>query len=215
MPVVAAAERADHVMSSTTLIVVIIAVVVVLVAIAAVARYMGGKRRSEQLRERFGPEYERHLAETGDPARTERELADREKRHRKLDLRQLDDRERETFRRRWTDVQREFVDDPKMAVDHADSLVNEVMSARGYPVDDFEQRAADVSVEHPVIVQRYREARRIAADNRSGRADTEQLRNAVTSYRELVDALLGDESGGRRRNGHPHGDSARNTEAQA
>lgn len=209
-----ATERADHRMSSTTLIVVIIAVVVVLVAIAAAARFMGGKRRSEQLRERFGPEYERHLAESGDPARTERELADREKRHSELDLRQLDDRERETFRNRWTDVQREFVDDPNRAVDHADSLVNEVMSARGYPVDDFEQRAADVSVEHPVVVQRYREARRIAADNRSGRADTEQLRNAVTSYRELVGALLGDEPGDGGHNGHSPRNSARNTEAQ-
>ncbi|MCW0215041.1 MAG: hypothetical protein OJJ54_16910 [Pseudonocardia sp.] len=197
----------------------IVAVVVVLVAIAVAARLMGGKRRSAQLRERFGPEYERHLAQSGDPAETERELADREKRHDKLHLRELDDRERETFRNRWTDVQREFVDDPNRAVDHADSLVNEVMSARGYPVDDFEQRAADVSVDHPVVVQRYREARRIAADNRDGSADTEALRNAVTSYRELVGALLGDDPRSDRdddrRNGHSHRSSDRNTEAQA
>jgi hypothetical protein len=178
-------------MSSTTVIVVIVVVVIALLALAALAWSMNGRRRSRRLKERFGPEYDRHLAESGDQAETERVLADREKRHRGLRLRSLDDREREIFEHRWTQVQADFVDDPDGAVARADTLVDEVMSARGYPVDDFEQRAADISVDHPVVVQRYREARRIAQANREHRADTEELRGAVTSYRELVQALLG------------------------
>ncbi|GAA1832892.1 hypothetical protein GCM10009836_08780 [Pseudonocardia ailaonensis] len=180
-------------MSSTTLIVVVVVVVIVVLGLAAFAWSTAGRRRSARLRERFGPEYEHQLARTDDPAETDRVLAEREKRHRSIKLRDLDDRERATFERRWTDVQREFVDDPDQAVQHADALVDEVMSARGYPVDDFEQRAADVSVDHPVVVQRYREARRTAEANRQRKADTEELRRAVTNYRELVDALLGHE----------------------
>src|SRR4051812_12320862 len=180
-------------MSSTTVIVVIVVVVIALLALAAFAWSMNGRRKSRRLKERFGPEYDRHLSETNDPAETERVLTEREKRHRGLQLRSLDDRERETFERRWTGVQADFVDDPDRAVDRADALVDELMSARGYPVDDFEQRAADISVEHPVVVQRYREARRIAQANREHRADTEELRGAVTSYRELMQALLGRE----------------------
>ncbi|MCE0768625.1 hypothetical protein LWC35_37890 [Pseudonocardia kujensis] len=200
-------------MSSTAVIVVIVVVVIALLALAAFAWSMNGRRRSRRLKERFGPEYDRHLAETNDPAETERVLAEREKRHRGLSLRTLDDRERETFERRWTAVQAEFVDDPDQAVDRADTLVDELMSARGYPVDDFEQRAADVSVDHPVVVQRYREARRIAQANREHRADTEELRGAVTSYRELVQALLGgdrhhDGQGDGRHDGRPGGNPA-------
>lgn len=182
-------------MSSTAVIVVIVVVVIALLAVVAFAWSRAGKRRSARLKERFGPEYDRQLAETGDPAETDRVLAEREKRHRALPLRQLDERERATFEQRWTSVQAEFVDDPDRAVEHADALVDELMSARGYPVDDADERAKDVAVEHPVVVQRYREARRIAAANRDHRADTEDLRGAVTAYRELVEALLGRDTG--------------------
>lgn len=182
-------------MSSAAVIVVIVVVVIALLGLVALAWSRVGRRRSAALRERFGPEYERQLEETGDPAETDRVLAAREKRHRALPLRDLADGERATFERRWTQVQAEFVDDPDRAVDHADALVDELMSARGYPVgsgDDWaEERAKDVAVEHPVVVQRYREARRTAAANRDRRADTEDLRAAVTAYRELVEALLG------------------------
>jgi hypothetical protein len=178
-------------MSSTAVIVVIVVVVIALLASAALAWSRAGKRRSARLRERFGPEYERQLAESGDAAETDRVLAAREKRHRGLPLRELDEGERATFEQRWTRVQAEFVDDPDRAVEHADSLVDELMSARGYPVADGDERAKDVAVEHPVVVQRYREARRIAAANRDRHADTEDLRGAVTAYRELVEALLG------------------------
>lgn len=196
-------------MNSTTLIVVIIVAVVVLAAIGAAVHIVGGRRRSERLKERFGPEYERSLAETDDRRKTEEQLAQREKRHRKLELRDLDERERAEFHDRWLGVQRDFVDDPDRAVERADALVVEVMSARGYPVVDFEQRAADISVEHPVVVQHYREAQRISAANARGGVDTEDLRRAVTSYRSLIEALLdrgGDDPGPTRR---PGGDGRR------
>ncbi|MGE0839828.1 hypothetical protein [Pseudonocardia sp.] len=172
----------------------IIVIVVVLLGIGVAAYLVGRRRRSERLREHFGPEYERAVAETDDERAAERRLAEREKRHRSLDLRPLDDRERAGFRDRWLVLQGEFVDDPDRAVERADTFVAEVMTARGYPVADFDQRAEDVSVEHPVVVQRYREARAIAQRNARGGVDTEELRHAVTSYRALVDALL-DESG--------------------
>ncbi|ODU02687.1 MAG: hypothetical protein ABS81_16870 [Pseudonocardia sp. SCN 72-86] len=177
----------------TTLIVVIIVIVVVLIGIGVAAYLVGNRRRSARLREHFGPEYERTLAETDDEREAERHLAEREKRHRSLELRPLDDRERAEFKDRWLGVQGDFVDDPDRAVERADSFVAEVMNARGYPVADFDRRAEDVSVDHPVVVQRYREARAIAQRNARGGVDTEELRHAVTSYRALVDALL-DES---------------------
>ncbi|GJF03723.1 hypothetical protein PSD17_26830 [Pseudonocardia sp. D17] len=182
----------------TTLIVVIIVVVVVLVAIGVAAYLVGARRRSARLREHFGPEYERTLAETDDPKAAERRLAEREKRHRSLDLRPLGEHERAEFQNRWLGVQSGFVDDPDRAVERADGFVTEVMSARGYPVADFDRRAEDVSVEHPIVVQRYREAREISRRNARGGVDTEELRRAVTSYRALVEALLDESDDGRR-----------------
>jgi hypothetical protein len=122
--------------------------------------------------------------------KAESELRDRSKRHEELELRSLDTAEREDFERRWSDVQGQFVDDPSSAVRNADRLVVDVMSARGYPVDDFDQRADDLSVSHAQVTQGYREARRIAQANEQGRVDTEDLRQAVTSYRSLIQALL-------------------------
>lgn len=190
---------------NTTFIVVIIVAVVVLVAIGVAVYLLGARRKSERLREHFGPEYDRSLAETEDPKATERQLAEREKRHRSLKLRRLDDGERAVFQDRWLKVQSDFVDDPDRAVDRADALVSEVMSARGYPVTDFDRRAEDVSVDHPVVVQRYREAREISERNAGGRVDTEELRHAVTSYRSLVEALLDERDDDR--GSHHHDDA--------
>lgn len=175
----------------TTVIVLIVVVVVLLVALAVVGVMFTRRKRSEQLQDRYGPEYQRALAETdGDRRAAEQELADREKRHSSLDIRELDDAERDRFAARWTDVQRGFVDDPVLAVDSADSLVNDIMRTRGFPVDDVERRADDISVEQPRVVERYREASEIRNATREGRADTEQQRRAVTAYRDLIDALL-------------------------
>ena len=177
-------------MSNTTLIIVIVVAVAVIVAIVIVGYQMARKRRTAQLREQYGPEYDRAVDEAYSQNEAESELRNRSKRHEQLELRSLDSSERQDFERRWSDVQGQFVDDPNTAVRNADLLVVEVMSARGYPVDDFDRRADDLSVSHPQVTQRYREARRIAQANEDGTVDTEDLRQAVTSYRSLVLALL-------------------------
>jgi hypothetical protein len=168
----------------------VIIILLVLAIVGAGAWFLMRERRSRGLRERFGPEYERSVALTEDRRAAESELRDREKRHRQLDVVPLSDEDRAGFESRWSGLQQGFVDDPGQAVRHADTLVDDVMRARGYPVEDFEQRAADISVEHPVVVQRYREARLIAEANDAGQASTEDLRQAVTSYRALIVALL-------------------------
>jgi FtsZ-interacting cell division protein ZipA len=188
-------------MSTMTLIIVIVVAVVVVVVIGIVGYQMARKRRTTQLHEQYGPEYDRAVDQADSQREAESELRGRSKRHEQLELRSLDSSEREDFERRWSDVQAQFVDDPTTAVRNADRLVVEVMSARGYPVEDFEQRADDLSVRHPEVAQRYREARRIAQANKDGTVDTEDLRQAVTSYRSLVLALLADDEDHGRRNG--------------
>lgn len=174
-----------------TVIVLIVVVVVLVIALAAAGVMLSRRRRSEHLQEHYGAEYDRTLAETGDPREAEARLVEREKRHRSLDVRDLRPEERDHFTSSWAAVQRSFVDDPVHAVRQADGLVVEIMRTRGYPVDDFEQRAEDISVEHPDVVAHYREARSVRDATEHGTADTEQQRHAVTSYRSLVEALLG------------------------
>jgi uncharacterized protein YeeX (DUF496 family) len=152
---------------------------------------MARRKQTERLRQQYGPEYDRAIDEADSQRAAESELRERAKRHDELQLRSLDSSERADFERRWTDVQAQFVDDPSTAVRNADRFVVEVMAARGYPVEeDFDQRADDLSVRHAEVTQRYREARRIAQANEDGGVDTEDLRQAVTSYRALVQALL-------------------------
>jgi type II secretory pathway pseudopilin PulG len=185
-------------MSSVTLIVVIVIAVVVIAAIVVIGYQMARRRQTERLQEQYGPEYDRAIDQAESQREAESELRDRFKRHEQLELRTLDSAEREDFERRWSEVQGEFVDDPSSAVRNADRLVVDVMSARGYPVDDFDQRADDLSVRHARVTEGYREARRIAQANEAGGVDTEYLRQAVTFYRSLIQALLaGDGEAGR------------------
>jgi hypothetical protein len=172
-------------MDQQTLLVVALVVVAALIVIAIVLAT--SRRRRQKLREHFGPEYDRVVSEEGDPARADRVLAEREHRVKKLDIRPLPDTAREQLVERWRKVQALFVDDPRAAVAHADALIGEAMEARGYPVSDFEQRAADVSVEHPRVVMDYRTAHDIA---QRGEADTEDLRSAMVHYRSLFAALV-------------------------
>jgi hypothetical protein len=195
-------------MNSVTTIVVIIIAVIVILAIGAAIYRLAQKRRSDRLHERFGPEYDRVVERADDRRGAESELLEREKRHKELELSTLDAGQQRQFEERWSDVQRDFVDGPARAVHHADRLVVDVMSARGYPVDDFDQRADDLSVTYPKVTQHYREARRIARANERGEASTEELRTAVTCYRSLVDALLHDSDG-------PKSDSARTDSARS
>ncbi|HEY0815740.1 MAG TPA: hypothetical protein VGE11_20900 [Pseudonocardia sp.] len=180
---------------NSTVIVLIIIVVLLVIALGVAGAMLARRRRSENLQEHYGPEYERTVVETGDRRAAEAELTEREKRVHGLDIRDLKPDERERFETEWTDVQRGFVDDPVNSVHRADALVGDIMRTRGYPVDDdFERRAQDISVEHPQVVQHYREARetRVATDN--GQVDTERQRHAITSYRALIDALLNRDS---------------------
>jgi FtsZ-interacting cell division protein ZipA len=180
-------------MSNITVIIVVVVAVVVIVAIVIVGYQMARQRRTRQLREQYGPEYDRAVNLANSRYEAESELRGRSKRHEQLELRSLDSSECENFERCWSDIQGEFVDDPSAAVRDADLLVVEVMSACGYPVEDFDQRTNDLSVRYPEGTQRYREAHRIAQANEHGTVDTEALRQAVTSYRSLVLALLADD----------------------
>lgn len=169
--------------------IIILVAVIVLAAAILIAWYTSRKRRTETLQKRFGPEYERAVREVG-PNRAEAALLEREARMKKITLRELSADERERFASEWRIVQGRFVDAPQDAVAAADQLVDRVMLARGYPVTDFEQRAADISVDHPRVVDNYRAARVIAQRQRRGEASTEDLRKAVLYYRSLFEELL-------------------------
>ncbi len=178
----------------TRLIVTLIAVAAV--AVLLVLLFYMRRRRSVQLRERFGPEYERIVRERG-TGRAEAELQNRVKRVERLRLRPLSQSARRSYLDRWMEIQRRFVDDPKGAVFAADELISEAMNAEGYPVADFEQRAADISVEHPLLVSNYRVAHDITLRERGGEATTEELRKAIVHYRFLFEQLIESEPEGR------------------
>jgi hypothetical protein len=163
----------------------VIAVAVIVVIAVVVWRSLVA-RRTRTLQDRFGPEYERTLDRTDGRKEAEAELAARAKRREELDIRPLTTAARERYLDEWRRVQTRFVDDPSGAVTEADSLIQSVMRERGYPVDDFEQRAADISVDHPHVVERYREGHRLR------RGDTEAQRQAMVHYRGLFEELVED-----------------------
>jgi hypothetical protein len=168
-----------------------LAIAAVLV-IAALAWLYARRRRTTtaELRQRFGPEYEQAVREHGSEHRAEVQLADREKRVDKFKIRDLNPAERERFSGQWLALQSRFVDDPKAAVTDADALVSSLMQTRGYPVTEFNQRAADISVDHPRVVANYRSAHEIAERLAKGEADTEELRTAMVHYRSLFEDLV-------------------------
>jgi len=169
----------------------LIAVVTLVVGLVVVFLAWNAKRkRSARLRARFGPEYERLLAETGSQLKAEEILREREERSRRIIVRPLPVGDREHFAQAWRTVQARFVDDPGQAVIEADRLLEQLMAQRGYPTGDFEQQASDVSVDHPRVVQDYRAAHVIAEQQRQGHASTEDLREALIHYRALYEELL-------------------------
>lgn len=167
-----------------------IVIVAVLVAGLLAAFAAGQRRRRTRLREGFGPEYDRTVEETGSRREAESELEERQKRREQLDIRLLSPAARDRYMDQWRDTQVRFVDDPGAAVGEADRLVQEVMRERGYPTDDFEQRAADISVDHPGLVENYRKAHSIAESHENGEAETEDLRQSLVHYRSLFEKLL-------------------------
>ncbi len=170
-----------------TIVAVIVIAVLVLVVIAVVVME---RRRKADLRQRFGKEYDRAVKERGSEREAQAVLDERAKRVDKFHIRKLDSPERDRFATRWRTVQARFVDDPKGAVVEADDTVAALMGARGYPMADFEQRAADLSVDHSRVVDNYRKAHEIAVRNRKNTASTEDLRQAMIYYRSLFEDLL-------------------------
>ena len=164
--------------------------VVLVIVIAAIVWMVLRKRHSAKLRERFGPEYDRVLQKEGDARKAEGVLEFREKRHATFKIHRLSLSDRSSFTVRWNEVQARFVDDPRGAVTVADSLVTDVMQARGYPIGEFDQRAADISVDHPTVVENYRAAHDIAVRHSTGRVSTEDLRQSMVHYRALFQELL-------------------------
>ena len=163
---------------------VLIAITGLLVLVSSTNR----RRRTSRLKQHFGPEYDRTVAEVGEQQAAEKELVARERKRDKLDIRPLTPDALHAYSRRWRQVQTAFVDSPSSALDDAERLLNEVMRERGYPVDDFDQRAADVSVDHPVVVENYRSAHAIHLSEENG--STEKQRQAFVHYRALFDELL-------------------------
>jgi FtsZ-interacting cell division protein ZipA len=181
-----------------TWLITVTIVVVALVVLGAVGAWLWSRRRrrrSERLAERFGPEYDATVASSEDRATAERDLEAREKRVRRLEIVELSPTQRTDYAEEWRAVQARFVDDPADAITLADRRVQEVMDVRGYPTADFEQRAADISVDHPQVVAEYRAAHAIAARYATDGAATEELRQALVHYRALFSELLGAAAG--------------------
>lgn len=177
-------------MDESAVIAIIVVVVVVVLAITGV--FLLKRRKTDELRNRFGPEYDHTLQETGNRTRAEAALREREKRVESLNIRPLASEDAARFRESWLKVQTRFVDDPEGSLTEADRLLGEVMGKRGYPVGDFEQRAADISVEYPRVVEHYRAGHDIALRHAKGLASTEDLRQAMIHYRTLFTELVGE-----------------------
>jgi FtsZ-interacting cell division protein ZipA len=173
-----------------TLVIVIVIIVLLVAVVAAAFAYQ--RRRSSQLENRFGPEYDRTLQQTDDRRSGERLLREREQRRSQFEVTPLSAEHAARYREEWMGIQGSFVDQPAEAVQQSDKLVVRMMRDAGYPVDDFDHRVDDISVDHPDVAQHYRDAHAVAVAQLQGTADTEQLRQAVTLYRELVEALLRD-----------------------
>ena len=170
--------------------IVIGAILVVALLVAAAWVLSQRKKRSARLQQRFGPEYSRTVDELGGRAKAESELKAREERVEHLSITALAPSEAARFSQAWNALQGRFVDNPKGVVAQADQLVRELMLARGYPMGDFERRSADISVDHPAVVETYRAAQAIAVRDQRGEANTEELRKAVVHFRALFDELL-------------------------
>lgn len=172
----------------TTTAILLLVLIVVVIAVGAVIFLQ--RRRSAALQRKFGSEYQRAVGQFGDERKAEAQLAAREKRVRSPNIRAITPEEQTRFADSWEKAQTCFVDEPSQAAADADVLVKELMQTRGYPMGDFEQRAADISVDHPEVVSNYRAAREIALRNNAGKATAEDIRQAMVHYWSLFEELL-------------------------
>lgn len=172
---------------------VLIAVVVIVIAVVVWLALT--KRRTTALRDQFGPEYDRTVQQTDSRREAEADLSARRERREQLDIRPLTTAAQERYSSQWQQVQSLFVDQPAVSLGQADKLVLQVMRERGYPMDDFEQRAADISVDHPEVVEHYRAGQTVSGKAASSDATTEDMRQGLVHYRALFEELLGTDSG--------------------
>lgn len=182
--------------SNQTLLYVVGAVVIIAILVAIIVAAQR-RNRSAALQHRFGPEYERTVKATGDRDAAEKELAERERRVKRMHIEELPAGAKDRYTEEWMTVQTRFVDQPRTALGDADRLVTSVMRDRGYPMDDFEQRVSDLSPDHPAVVDNYRAAHDIAQRSERGEVSTEDLRQAMIHYRTLFTDLLGTDERGR------------------
>ena len=178
-------------MDTTTLVMIIVAAVVLLLVGGFLGVVFARRQRTRRLRERFGPEYERTVDHLGDQDKAEEELQARVEHVESLDIKPLSQEQKERFAQEWRVTQEKFVDQPVVAIQEADRLVREVMREKGYPVDDFEQRAADISVDYPELVTNYRGMHTIASRSEQEDVSTEEMRQAMVHGRALFEELLG------------------------
>lgn len=169
---------------------IILAIGIAVVVLALVIWLYVRRRRSAHLQDQFGPEYDRAVESRGNRDKAEAELAAREKRVKTYDIRPLTAEERDRYTGRWTETKALFVNEPARAVTHADELLENVMATRGYPMSDFDQRADDLSVDHPIVIRHYRAGHDIAVRGRDGDASTEDLRQAFVHYETLFEELV-------------------------
>lgn len=168
-----------------------IAIAVGVIIVIALLSFIARRQRSEHLRKQFGSEYDRHVRTIGSQSRAEQELAAREQRYRKLDIRPLTPGAKQRYLDEWRAVQSRFVDEPKAAIHDADVLVEQVMTDRGYPVGDYNRQTEDLSVEHADVLENYRVAHAISQRSDAGTVTTEDMRKAVVAYRALFERLVG------------------------
>src|SRR6202163_295857 len=171
-------------------LIVVAAVVILTIAVLAWLYVRKQRMTTADLQQKFGPEYERAVRKHGSERKAEVQLLDRKERVEKLNIRDLDPMEHERFSKQWESVQSRFVDSPKGAVAEADDLVSSLMKTRGYPVSDFDQRAADISVDHPRVVENYRSGHEISLRVGKNETSTEDLRTAMIHYRSLFEELV-------------------------
>ena len=183
-------EYAIAIFATTMPVALITIVIVAVIVVAAIATLIFLRSRTKKLQSRFGPEYDRAIEETGNRYKAEAKLHRLEKRVERYPIRPLSPAERDRFQQSWRAVQVEFVDDPIRALAEADQILGQAMSACGYPMSDFEQRAQEISVDHAIVVEHYRAGHDIAVRQSHGKATTEELRQAMIHYRALFDELM-------------------------
>lgn len=180
-------------MDTTTLAMIIVAAVILLLVGGFLGVVFSRRQRTKRLQERFGPEYERTVEDLGDQDEAEAELESRVEHVESMDIKPLSEEKKEHFAQEWRATQARFVDEPVAAIQQADRLVKEVMADKGYPLSDFEERAATISVEHPDLVENYRGVHAIATKSEREEVSTEELRQAMVHCRALFEDLLGAE----------------------